>query len=461
MIKTYQDLLKAGKSEDERQKFLVDAINAFKASEEYRQAIEAEKYASGQNVLISKYQKFLYTITGEQVPDNYTANHKMKSALFKRHVTQLASYLLGNGLICKKNAKNHDKLGEGFDKNLYFYGKSSLATACSYGFWNVDHVDWFKFDEFCPLKDEETGVIMAGIRFWQLDSEKPLRMVLYEIDGYTEYEKTNNGDIVIIAKKREYRLNTSTSELGGTVIKDGENYEDLPIVPLYGSFEHQSRLIGVKEQVDCYDLIKSGFANDLDDASMLYWTLTNYGGMDDIDLVKFVERMKTLRAAVVEGQGASAEAHTIDVPYQSREAYLNILKKDFMEDTQMLDVSQIQAGNVTATQIEAAYEPINEAADEFEYLVIDFCEKIFKFAGIDDIPTFKRSQMKNQTEETQMIVMAANYLDEDTIIEKLPFLSNDEVEIVKKKRAAEDVNRFTQTNGDNNPDDDNNPEGDE
>ena len=138
---TYQDLLKVGKSEDERQKFLVDAINAFKASEEYRQAIEAEKYASGQNVLISKYQKFLYTITGEQVPDNYTANHKMKSALFKRHVTQLASYLLGNGLICKKNAKNHDKLGEGFDKNLYFYGKSSLATACSYGFWNVDHVE--------------------------------------------------------------------------------------------------------------------------------------------------------------------------------------------------------------------------------------------------------------------------------------------------------------------------------
>jgi enoyl reductase-like protein len=108
----------------------------------------------------------------------------------------------------------------------------------------------------------------------------------------------------------------------------------------------------------------------------------------------------------------------------------------------MLNVEQIQAGNVTATQIEAAYEPINEAADEFEYLIIDFCEKIFEFAGIDDIPTFKRSQMKNQTEETQMILTAANYLDEDTIVEKLPFLSNDEVEIVKRKKASEDVERF-------------------
>lgn len=447
MIKTYQDLVKVGKSETERQKFLIDAISTFKASSKYATAVEAEEYATGKNPLISKYQKFLYTISGQQVPDNYTANHKMKSGLYKRCVTQKASYLLGNGLICKNDAKNHDKLGQSFDKNLYFYGKSALATSCSYGFWNVDHIDWFKFTEFCPLFDEETGEIKAGIRFWQLDTEKPLRMTLYELDGYTEYEKTTNGDIIILSPKRKYKLVGGESEMGGTVIKNGENYETFPIVPLYGTFEHQSTIIGVKEQIDCYDLIKSGFANDLDDASMLYWTLTNYGGMDDIDLVKFVERMKTIKAAAVEGEGAKVESHTVDVPYQSREAYLSILKKDFIEDTQMLNVEQIQAGNVTATQIEAAYEPINEATDEFEYLVIDFCERIFKLAGIDDIPTFKRSQMKNQTEETQMIMTAANYLDEDTIIEKLPFLSNDEVEIVKQKLSTEDMNRFKAKEG--------------
>lgn len=442
MIKTYQDLLEAGENEVERQKFIINAINDFKASDKYTTAIEAEEYASGRNPLISKYQKFLYTISGQQVPDNYTANHKMKSGLYKRYVKQLASYLLGNGLICKNDAANLDKLGQDFDKNLYFYGKSSLVTSCSYGFWNVDHVDWFKYTEFVPLFDEETGKIMAGIRFWQLDTNKPLRMTLFEIDGYTEYEKTTNGDVIILQEKRAYKLYTSETDIGGLAIKGGENYENLPIVPLYGTFEQQSTLIGVKEQIDCYDMIKSGFANDLDDASMLYWTLTNYGGMDDVDLVKFVERMKTIKAATVDGEGARVESHTVDVPYQSREAYLAILKKDFIEDTQMLNVEQIQAGNVTATQIEAAYEPINEAADEFEYLVLDFCQKIFEFAGIDDIPTFKRSQMKNQTEETQMIMMAANYLDEDTIIEKLPFLSNDEVEIVKKKRSAEDVDRF-------------------
>lgn len=443
-MKTYQDLEKLEKNETDRQKFIVDAISEFKASDNYSVAVEAEQYSSGKNPLIAKYQKFLYTINGQQVPDNFTANHKMKSGLYKRFVTQRASYLLGNGVTLDK--KEHDKLGKGFDKNLYFYGKSALETSCSYGFWNVDHVEWFKYTEFVPLWDEETGALRGGIRFWQLSDKKPLRMTLFEEDGYTEYIKyTGDSEVTIFEPKRAYKLITSESEFNGLTIKGGENYETLPIVPLWGTFEKQSTLIGVKEQVDCYDLIKSGFANDLDDASMLYWTLTNYGGMDDIDLVKFVERMKTIKAAAVEGEGASVESHTVDVPYQSREAYLAILKKDFIEDTQMLNVEQIQAGNVTATQIEAAYEPINEACDEFEYLVIDFCERIFKLAGIDDVPTFKRSQMKNQTEETQMILMAANYLDEDTIIEKFPFLSNDEVEMVKKKKAAEDLERFRNT----------------
>ena len=47
--------------------------------------------------------------------------------------------------------------------------------------------------------------------------------------------------------------------------------------------------------------------------------------------------------------------------------------------------------------------------------------------------------MKNQAEETQMILSAAQMLDEDTVIEKLPFLSSDEVKTVKERRSAEDL----------------------
>ena len=69
---------------------------------------------------------------------------------------------------------------------------------------------------------------------------------------------------------------------------------------MWGNANKQSELVGIREQIDCYDLIKSKFANDIDDASQIYWILQNAGGMDDIDLTRFVERMKTVRAAVVE-----------------------------------------------------------------------------------------------------------------------------------------------------------------
>ena len=201
--------------------------------------------------------------------------------------------------------------------------------------------------------------------------------------------------------------------------------------------------LGKREQIDCYDLIKSGFANDLDDASMIYWTITNAGGMDDIDLAKFLERMKVVKAASVDGdEGVKAEAHTIDVPYQSREAYLSRLEKDLYKDSMALDTEQIAAGQVTATQIEAAYEPLNEKADEFELCIHEFINGILAIAGIEDTATFKRSQIVNRKEETEMLLLASEYLDDETILRKLPFLTEDEIEGILQRKDAEEVNRF-------------------
>ena len=47
--------------------------------------------------------------------------------------------------------------------------------------------------EFAALQDEETSAIRAGVRFWQLADNKPLRATLYEEDGYTEYVCGNEG----------------------------------------------------------------------------------------------------------------------------------------------------------------------------------------------------------------------------------------------------------------------------
>ena len=445
-IKTYQDLLKVGDIEKDRMDFVLSAIKEHQNSEQYKIAKDAEQYASGKNATIMNYQKLLYTLSGKAVPDNYSANHKCASGFFKRFVTQETAYLLGNG-ITFENEKTKDKLGKNVDSVLYKGAKSALIQSVSFGFYNKDHIEMYGLIEFVPLFDEENGSLMAGIRYWQIDETKPLRATLFEIDGYTEYVKRKSGEISVLKEKRAYIIDSKGDKKDiedGTLEYVGRNYPTFPIVPLWANPEKQSELIGKREQIDCYDLIKSGFANDLDDASMIYWTITNAGGMDDIDLAKFIERMKVVKAASVDGdEGVKAEAHTIDVPYQSREAYLSRLEKDLYKDSMALDTEQIAAGQVTATQIEAAYEPLNEKTDEFELCIHEFINGILAVAGIEDTATFKRSQIVNRKEETEMLLLASEYLDDETILRKLPFLTEDEIEGILQRKNAEEIERFT------------------
>ena len=442
-IKTYQDLLKVGQNEKERMEFVLSAIREHKASKQYQIARDAELYASGRNATIMNYQKLLYTLSGQAVPDNYTANHKCASGFFKRFVTQEAAYLLGNG-ITFENEATKDKLGKNIDSVLYKGAKSALIQSVSFGFYNKDHVEIYNFTEFVPLYDEENGALMAGIRFWQIDDTKPLRATLFEVDGYTDYIKRKNDDIEVLNDKRSYIQIVKSSEADGETIYDFDNYPTFPIVPLWANPEKQSELVGKREQIDCYDLIKSGFANDLDDASMIYWTITNAGGMTDIDLAKFIERMKIVKAAAVDGDdGTRAEAHTLDVPYQSREAYLSRLEKDLYKDSMALDTEQIAAGQVTATQIEAAYEPLNQKADEFELCLHEFINGILVVAGIEDTATFKRSQIVNRKEETEILLLMAEYLDDETILRKAPFLTEDEIEGILQRKSAEEIDRYS------------------
>ena len=438
-MKTYQDLIAIGENESERTNFVRQVINDFKASDFYREGITAYDYARHRNTTVTQYQKMLYTMSGKAVPDNISANWKMASNFFFRFVTQESQYLLGNG-ITWQNTATADRLGVDFDTQLQKLAKAALIGGVGFGFWNLDHLEVFDLREFVPLYDEENGALSAGVRYWQLASNKPLRATLYEMDGYTEYI-WKNSEGMILKEKRPYVVKLRSTEVDGTELYDGENYPSFPIVPMWGNQNKQSELVGIREQIDCYDLIKSGFANDLDDASQIYWVIQNAGGMDDIDLTKFVERMKTVKAAVVEDTGAKAEAHTIEVPYASREALLERISGDLYRDAMALDTKLIASGAVTATQIRAAYEPLNSKTDEFEYCVCDFLDKVLAIAGIkDEKPTFTRSMMLNKSEEIQTLIQAAAYLDGEYVTRKLLTIEGDgdmADEMVTKMEAEE------------------------
>lgn len=442
-MKSYQDFLKVGENEIDRMNFVRSAISEHKGTMLYRTAQIADEYDRRQNRTIVQYQKLLYTVTGKAIPDNWSANYKLASGFFNRFVTQQVQFLLGNGITWNKE-ETGGKLGKDFEQRLQEIAKAALIGGVAFGFYNFDHLEVFNVLEFVPLYDEENGALMAGIRFWQVDSNKPLRATLYEIDGLTEYI-WENGDSRTLADKRAYILKTKTSVADGTYIYDGENYPTFPIVPLWGNPHKQSELVGLREQIDAYDLIKSGFCNTIDEASFIYWTINNAGGMDDVDLAKFVERMKTIHAAVVDDTGASAQANSLEAPHEGREALLDRLKRDLYDDYMALDVDAIKGGANTATQIRAAYEPMNNKADQFEYCVIDFLNDILATAGIGDEPTFTRSYLINVQEEVTTVLQAAQYLDGEYVTRKILTILGDadKAEEMLERINADELDRFS------------------
>ena len=449
-MKTYQDLLDVGESDTKRLDFVRQIISEYKASEIYQEGNIAFEYSRHRNTTINRYQKLLYTMSGREVPDNFSANWKMASNFFFRFITQEVQYLLGNGISWAEESTK-SKVGDSFDTDLQKLCKSALIGGVAFGFWNFDHLETFDICEFAPLYDEENGALMAGVRFWQLAADKPLRATLYETDGLTEYIWRSGENGMILKPKRAYVIKYRTTEADGMEIYDFENYPTFPIVPLWGNSNHQSELIGLREQIDCYDLIKSGFANDLDDASQIYWVIQNAGGMGDIDLAKFIERMKTVKAAVVESDGAKAEAHTIDVPYNARQALLDRISSDLYRDAMALDTAEIAGGAVTATQILAAYEPLNSKTDDFEYCVHDFLDEILRLAGIEnEKPTFTRSMLLNKGDEIDGVLKSAQYLDPEYVTRKLLTIQGDGdmADDMIKMMQADELDRFNLGNSD-------------
>lgn len=440
---TYQDLLKNNGSDEKLHNFIMSAIGQHKASETYKWAVDGYNYIKQQNTTIMNFQKFLYSISGKAVPDNYSANHKTASNFFKRFVTQKVNYLLANGITFNEENTKERLGGWKFDRRMYEALYHAAIGEVSFLFWNVDKIEKvFPVTEFVPLWDEETGTLSAGIRFWQLDNEKPMRITLFELDGYTEFYQNEKKELEVMKPKRAYKLIKTGTAVDGVESIVGENYAGFPVVPMYANMEHQSELVGIKSEIDAYDLLKSGFCNDLDDNNQIFWILKNSNAMGEEDLAKFLDQLKRLRATIMDDDGASAEPHTLEIPYQSRETYLTRLENDLYYDSMTMNAKDITSGNVTATAIRAAYDNLDQAAAEMRICMENAIEQILSLAGIDDQPKFKLNRISNDTELTTNILAAAQYLDTQTILEKLPFVEEEEIEDIMDRLTEEESERF-------------------
>lgn len=436
-IITYQELLENGATPG----FVKGAIERHKASEMYKNARSADNYYRQRNETICNFTRTLFGTDGSRFDDFTASKLRIASNIFKRLNVQRCMYSLGKGVSFVEVGEDGEdttkaKMGPRFDDDVKQIGLNALIHGISFPFWNLDHIDVFAATEFAPIWDETSGALMAGIRFWRLDATRPLHAVLYEQDGYTAFDAKTGDDLQVCPEgKRPYKATYAEVPADGLKLAvDEENYSRLPIIPIWGSDAHQSTLVGLRESVDAYDLIKSGLANDTQDCAEIYWIVENAGGMNDDDLQQLRDRLKLTHIANANTEdGGRISPYTQEVPYAARKAVLDAIKADMYEDFGALDVHTVAAG-ATNDHIDAAYQPMDEEADEFERHMREGIMDLVALQGITDTPVFTRNRISNVRDQVETVLMEAEYLDDETILRKLPNITPDEVaEILKRK----------------------------
>lgn len=441
-MKTYEDFLAVGEDEKERMNFIRASVNDYIQSDDYLMAQNAFLYFNGENPTINHYEKLIYDFAGRAHVDMWTANHKIASSFFGLVINQEVSYLLGNGIRFGSDSTK-ERLGSTFDEDVQDALEYARIGGVSYGFWNQDHIDIFRCTEFLAFPSEETGEIMAGLRFWQLDKNKPWRYTLFEIDGYTEYIQRNGSEMEIFREKRPYKIRRVMTQAEGEISVDAENYPSFPIVPLYSNKLHKSALVGKMNTLDALDLVCSNMVNNVDEGNLIYWVLKNAGGMDDLDDAEFIRRVKTLHVVHTENGITEATPATIEAPFEGTQSTIDMLEKKLYDDFQAFNSSAVTASNQSATAIRASYIPLDLKTDMIERQVTRFVKGILSLAGIDDEPTYERNQLINKSEETQNIVMQAQYFDNEYVMKKLLAINGDidQFEEIAKRKAEEEIQR--------------------
>lgn len=452
---TYQDFQKiAEMGEQAIIEFVHSAIVMHQSESDVEFAEIAEDYYFGENRTIKKYEHIITDAMGKNHVNEWKPNHKLTSTFFGRVVDQDVQYILGNGVIMDENQK--EKLGKDFDNAIRRLARYAEIGGIGYGFWDKNQLKTFRRQEFVPLVDERTEELKSGIYFWRIAPEKPLRAILYEMDGYAEYvfedskeDKDGNTKGFVYQEKRPYNIRIKRYEAENTETVEGWNYSGFPIVPLTYNDRKWSELKGKRATVDALDLIESGIVNNADEGSIVYWTIQNAGAMDEVDDAMFLKKILTTHVAHVD-DGQTAQPHQIEAPFQGNQAAVDMIYRKLYTDFQAFDSTAVSAGSQTATAIKACYHPQRMKANKFEERILDFLYSILEIAGITDaVPTFAYDESINKQEEINVLLSAASFLSQEFVTRQVLSIIGkiDDADEVLKQMQNEEMQRFALQTG--------------
>lgn len=339
---------------------------------------------------IRDYRLFYYDAEGKLTEDRTRSNIKISHPFFTELVDQQVQYMLSGGESFAKtdDQKLQDELdayfGDDFTAELY----DTLTDCVSKGFGymyaykGADDRTRFQYAEslgVVEVRARETDDDTEYVIYWYIDRinrerQAIKRIQVWDAEKCTYYKQVEDGAIEL---DEDEEINPRPH----TVYTDGEDgalyYEGFGFIPFFRIDNNRKQVSGlkpVKELIDDYDLMSCGLSNNIQDTAEALYVVSGFQGND---LGELIENIKVKKHIGVDDNG-SVDIKTVDIPYQARQAKLELDEKNIYRFGMGFNSAQLGDGNVTNVVIKSRYALLDLKCNKLEIRLRQFLRRILE-----------------------------------------------------------------------------------
>ena len=434
-------------------------------------AEEAERYYKGDND-IKRKRKITRARDGQRGADNplRKADNKIANNFYNFLVDQKVDYLLGYPIIIDVGSKQGNEklsavLGTHFMKQLQHVGIN--ASNCKVGWIHVwKNVTERGYDENGNPTAEtelEYGVVdskqikaqwggpfnqdlLAVRRTYEVTDDDGL---VWEVTEYWDkekcysYKKEKSGPNSSLIENNCYLdFNVVTGEMEPTN-EYIHGFDEVPFIAFFNNQFHLNDLKGIKGYIDSYDIVYSGYVDDLEDVAEIIFILENLGGTLIEDFMRDLKDKGAVKVISNEETKTDVRTLTIDIPVDARNALLDTARKNIFEQGRGVDPMPESYGNTSGEALKYMYANLALKAkatqNEFEVSIERFIKLICNDQGIPYTEPIKQTwtpnRINNDTDTINNIKNSYGIVSLQTILENHPWVKNVEDEL---ERLAEE-----------------------
>ena len=415
---------------EEVKKFIDDDYESNKK----RFARKGQAYYEGDHD-IRQYRLFYYNADGKIVEDTTRSNIKIPHPFFTELVDQAVQYILSgkDGFVKSDIPELQTELDAYFNDNEDFTAElSEVLTGCQAKGFDYMYAYKNKEGKLSFMRADSIGVVEVEARFasdeqdhmiyWYIDkidknNKKVKRIQVWDEKQTYYYMQIDNG--ALIPDKFE-KINPKPHTIYTKEGDDSTYYEGFGFIPFFRLDNNKKQFSGlktVKDLIDDYDLMASSLSNNLVDFDTPIHVVKGFQG-DNLDELQ--QNLKTKKMIGVDEDGG-VEVHTVDVPYQARQAKLDLDEKNIYRFGMGLNTAGLKdTAATTNVAIKAAYSLLDLKCSKLEIRLKQFMRKIMKpvIDEVNDVNgtdyqmkdvyfTFDHEIMSNAQENAQIELIEA------------------------------------------------------